>query len=598
MVQKLLKNIGLNYLSLNLRSVALARILVGFVLIFDWYYRFSNAFAFYTDAGVVPRGQAITNYTNPYYFSFLFTAGQPIYIYAFFILGLFCYLGFTFGYKTKINNILSWLFFISLSARTAVVSHAGDDLIRLFLFWLIFIPSHQFFSIDRLMTKLNSKSPETESVDDSVLSIAGLALIFQLTVMYVFTAVLKIHPIWNSEASAIYYALQLDQFLTWFGEIFRQMPYSILQLLTRITFVIELVFPLLIFIPWKNSNLRAIVIITFIGFHLGLFSVFNLGNFPWICMAYWLILTPSFFWDYLIEILKKRQTKTIVYYDPDCELCRKASFFIQHFLALKFVQIKSGNTNAGILKSIRQNNSWMIETANQNRIYNFNAFVHLVSISPFRFVTILLNTSVVRYFGQKAYLVISKNRKAYLSPLNFFKQIQNPNLSNSFIQVIVLFFITIAIYWNFATLKKDDNIVLPKPVEIVGSVFRLNQFWTMFAPFPTFDDGWVIVDAELFNGQKWDILNHRPVDYSRPESISGMYKDTMWRKYFINIRTREYEDYRLFLGRYLCRQWNNDHTGTEQVKTFKIYYLLESTQPYGQPMSQIVQEMLWSHQCF
>ncbi len=597
MVQSLLKKMGLGYLSLDLRSVALARVAVGFVLIFDWFYRFTNAFDFYTDAGLVPRGQAITNYTNPYYFSILFMAGKPIYIYVLFLIGLLFYLGFTFGYKTKLNNILSWVFFVSLSARTAVVSHAGDDLIRLCLFWFIFLPTYRFYSVDSTMTKLDSDGSVIEPNDHTILSIASLAFISQLIVMYVFTAVLKIHPIWNSEGSAIYYALGLDQFLTWFGEIFRQLPYPVLQLLTHFTFAIELIVPLLIFVPWKNSYLRGIAMITFIGFHFGLFTVFNLGNFPWICMAYWLVLTPTSFWNYLNEKLKRAQKNVIIYFDPECMLCRKMCFFLQNFLVLKFVDIKEGSAE-NILKSIHQNNSWVVKTTDNKKIYHFDAFIYLVSISPFKFLTFILNTSAVKSIGHKIYLQISSNRKKYLSGLNFFKPIKNPDFSHGFVQCIVLLFFVIAIYWNFATLKKDDDITLPKPVEIVGSIFRLHQFWTMFAPFPAMEDGWVITDGELVNGQKWDILNNQPVDYGKPESVSGMYKNTLWRKYFINIRTNEYQDYRLFLGRYLCREWNNHHEALQQVRTFKIYYLLEKNKPFGEPKSPIMNELLWSHACF
>ena len=593
MVQNFLKKLGLNYLSLDLRSVALARVLVGLVLICDWFYRFASAYDFYTDAGVVPRAQAITDFTNPYHFSILFMAGKPIYIYAIFLLGLIFYLGFTFGYKTKINNILSWVFFVSLSARTSIVTHGGDDLIRLFLFWMIFIPSHRFYSIDRLTAKIDIKTPDA----DSVLSIAGIALVCQLAMMYTITAVLKNHPVWNVDRSAVYYTLELDLFLTWFGEIFRQLPYPVLQLLTYFTFYAELVVPLFLFIPWKNSYFRVIAMTVFIGFHFTLFAVLNLGNFPWICMAYWLVLTPSGFWNYLTEKLKKLQTNTIIYYDPECKICRKACVFLQSFLILKFVELRAGHEDS-VLKLIRQNNSWVVETVDHRKLYRFDAFVYLVSVSPFGFLTILLQTAAVKYIGQKVYVLISGNRRKYLSALNFFKPTRNPDLSHVVIQSVVLFLFVIALLWNLTTLKKDDAIVLPKRIEIIGSYFRLNQLWKMFAPIPTLQDGWMITDGELLNGKKWDILNHRPVDYSRPGSISGMYKNTIWRKYFMNIQQTKHASYRLYLGKYLCREWNNNHSGSEQIKNFKIYYLLEESKPHGQIKSAITNQLLWSHKCF
>lgn len=598
MTEKFLRKIGLGYLAIDLRSLALARVAVGIVLIIDWFYRFTNAFDFYTDAGLVPRGQAITNYTNPYYFSFLFTAGKPIYIYVIFLIGLLCYLGFTFGYKTKINNILSWMFFVSLSARTAVVSHAGDDLIRLCLFWFIFLPSHKSFSIDSAMENLNENKTEPIAPENrSVLSIASIAIVLQLVVMYVFTAVLKIHPIWNSEASAIYYALELDQFLTWFGVIFRNLPFWLLQFMTRVTFVAELIVPLFVFMPWKNSFFRSVAIATFVSFHFGLFSVFNLGNFPWMCMAYWLILTPPVFWDYVLSKLQKYQSGTTIYFDPECTLCRKVCFILKTILVLKFVKVEPG-INSEVLKLIQKNNSWVISTSDSKQLFQFEALTHLISISPFKFLTPFFKLNFVQILGRRLYLRISTNRKTDLSVFKYIRAHKNPELSHWFFQAVVFSLLMIAIYWNFATLKKDDDITLSPSIEHIGSIFRLNQFWTMFAPFPTFEDGWVVTDGQLANGQKWDIYNNKEVTFDRPKSISSTYKNTLWRKYFINVRTKEYEDYRLFLGRYLCRQWNEHHETVDQVQTFKIFYMLDKSKPYGEPKSEIIPEMLWSHDCF
>lgn len=500
-----------SFLKLDLRSLALARILLGLVLIVDWFYRLTNSFDFYSDLGILPRGPSISQFSNPYFFSIFNMAGKPFYIYLLFLLGLLCYLGFTFGYKTKWSNILTWIFFVSLSARTPIVSHAGDDIVRLALFWFVFLPSHRFFSIDQALLDSNEKK-QTDLNQTSILNIASLALMLQLLMMYFFTAILKWHPIWHTEGSAIYYALQLDQFLTLFGDMFKKLPYGFFQFMTWIVLFVEVVFPLLFFVPWKNSFFRWLMIVAFVGFHFGLFMVFRLGFFPWACMAYWAVFIPSDFWDH-----------------------PKGRIF----------------------------NGWL------------NRMMDAISLKL---------------------ISLSKRYSNCIQPL---RPSQNLELSHWGVQILVSFFLIITIFWNYALLEKSGQNRIPKPIEVIGSVFRLHQQWSMFAPFPAMEDGWVITEGELFNGKKWDILNDKPVNFEEPTKMSDMFKNTLWRKYLINIRSNEYKDYRLYLGRFICRLWNDRHEKKEdQVNSFKIYYMLDMSKPYGEPKAPLEKEMLWSHGCF
>lgn len=279
----------LKFLNLDLRSLGLFRLLLGFVLLFDLLGRLFIINDFYTDFSAIPRGPLISDLSNSYFFSVFHLAGKSFYIYFLCFMAALSYLSLAIGYKTKIANFLSWFFFVSFSARAPILSHGGDDLIRLSLFWLFFLPSGSYFSIDQIKSKLKP--------NPSVLNLSSLVFVFQLITMYFFTALLKVHPRWMSEGSAIYYALELDQFLTSFGFLFRELTsLHLLKFLTQVTFWIELIVPFFIFIPIKNSIFRLISILTFIGFHFGLFLIFKLGTFPWICMIYWLALIPTDTW--------------------------------------------------------------------------------------------------------------------------------------------------------------------------------------------------------------------------------------------------------------------------------------------------------------
>ena len=69
-------------------------------------------------------------------------------------------------------------------------------------------------------------------------------------------------------------------------------PPSFLSFLTKSTLWLERCAPLFIFI----YPLRHIGAMLFITFHLGLFFTMRLGLFPFICIAGWIILIPTFVW--------------------------------------------------------------------------------------------------------------------------------------------------------------------------------------------------------------------------------------------------------------------------------------------------------------
>ena len=584
------------FLSLDTRSLALARVSIATVLIFDWIYRFLNSFDFYSDLGVLPRGPLIGELANPFFFSVFNSAGKPFYIYGLLLIGLIFHFGLLVGYRTKLSNILSWVFFISLSARMPIVSHAGDDLMRLALFWLIFLPTNQHFSVDRALADLNSQALPKHN--NSILNSASIAMMLQLIYMYFFTGLLKWHPVWTTEGSALYLALELEKFLTPVGELLRLLPYAVLQFLTHVILFSELTIPLLVFIPFKNHYMRFVSITTFVLFHLGLFATFKLGNFPWICIAYWMIFIPHHFWDFLLEKLKKKQTGIVVYFDPECALCKRMAYLLKTFLVLRFVQIEAG-VDEHIAKQIQQQNSWMIRDSENNFYSSYNGFLKLLESSLFSKLSFLLGSSVVRKIGNFIYLKVAGNRKKYLSFLNYFQFGQSLNYNlRWWTQVFIVVCFSVATFWNVALLDEDDSVKLNKPVEVIGSIFRLHQNWVMFAPFPASDDGWIVVEGNLKNGQIWDIFNDQIFTFEKPVSISNMHKNSLWRKYTSNLRTDEYEKYRLYFGRFLCRLWNDKNDGDNQVDTLKIYFMLDRTSKIGTPKNPLKPELLWSHGCF
>ena len=87
------------------------------------------------------------------------------------------------------------------------------------------------------------------------------------------------------------------------------------------------------------------------------------------------------------------------------------------------------------------------------------------------------------------------------------------------------------------------------------------------------------------------------LSWEKPRYIPSTFKNERWREYLHNIRQEKYADQRLYLGRYICREWNERHGSDEQLETFQITYMREETPPDSHPSSP-EGAVLWEHRCF
>jgi len=176
-----------DFLSLDKRSLALFRILLGLVIIYDLYTRFLDLEPHYSDDGIFPRywlldkqtylmnGDLILNFhfisgdfriqVKHYFILFYFilfnqtNTTQRILFIIHFMLAIF----FVFGYHSKLNSIFLWILQNSLINRTTLTMHGGDFYIRSILFWTIFLPVSDCFSIDSAFERILSENQKNKN---------------------------------------------------------------------------------------------------------------------------------------------------------------------------------------------------------------------------------------------------------------------------------------------------------------------------------------------------------------------------------------------------------------------------------------------------
>ena len=181
----------------------------------------------------------------------------------------------------------------------------GDTLMRMVLFWSMFIPLGRVWSLDAIWKARRKKasSENSSSVQADVeanesnylVSFGTGCLILQLCFMYWFAGIAKLNEHWF-DGTAMEYVLRLEIYVHPFGSWLLNFP-LLLKVVTYGTLVLELFGPLLLFIPVWNHWFRLLVIAAFWSLHIGIDLSIDVGMFSVNSMAVWLVLLPSFVWD-------------------------------------------------------------------------------------------------------------------------------------------------------------------------------------------------------------------------------------------------------------------------------------------------------------
>lgn len=282
----------MRYLSFDLRALALLRMCIATVLIIDLSIRLTDLEAFYTNTGAVPLSMLFEHSWNRYAISFHTISGLWIVQLFLFLWAGVCAFLLLIGYRTRLFTFLSWLLLLSLHNRNPFILQGGDDLLRMVLFWGMFIPWGMRYSCDRLL----QGTPDLP-VPPTISSLATFAYLLQICYIYTGSALLK-GPEWDTDFTALYYAYSLDQIAYPVTKYLYYYP-ELLKNLTRMAYYFELLVPLLFFVPLRHGWFRLAGVAAIAMFHLLNACTLFIGLFPLIGVVTVTGLLPSFVMDKL-----------------------------------------------------------------------------------------------------------------------------------------------------------------------------------------------------------------------------------------------------------------------------------------------------------
>lgn len=257
---------------IDTRSLAVFRIVAGILIVVDVCLRFRNFNFFYTDEGVFPVSLAQSIATDNAV-SIFYISGDPTVTFLLFVLHILVGVQLLLGYHTRLASVLAFLFVVSLDLRAPLVTSYADILFRHLLFWGMFLPLGERYSLDAI--RANSSRAETYT------GLAGAFILLQIVFMYIVNGSHKIpwREDWLSGLSMTG-ILHYDSVSWLLGPYLREFP-LVMQAGSVMWYTLMLGSPMLLLLAGRARYFGAI---TYASGHLFMAATVRIGAFPYVAL--------------------------------------------------------------------------------------------------------------------------------------------------------------------------------------------------------------------------------------------------------------------------------------------------------------------------
>lgn len=595
--------------SLDLRSIALFRVLLAGLLLWDLALRSQSLTAFYTDEGVLPRDLWL-QVSNSLHWSLHAASGEPLWQTLLFCLSAVFAMGLLVGYQTRFMVIASFVLLASLVNRNPLILQGGDQLLVVMCFWAMFLPLNARWSLDAALQPERKNQPNAPRFQANqpqlYFSMATIAVILQVLYLYVFTALLKTGDAWTVRFDAAFYAVSLDQLATPIGIWAREFP-TLLAIATVYVLAVEFIAPALVLAPFKWPSLRLIGLALLASLHVGFLLMMHIGLFPLIDFMALLLLLPSAVWLWLHKRYQaskrcQRIQRIRIYYDEDCGFCLKMCLVLREMLLNPEVPILTAQSNPAVFAIMQKHNSWVITDEHEQPHIHWHAMRLLFAQRwPFKPISWVMGIKPLMAAGNAVYGWIAINRgtmgnvTAWALPWRTIRL--KPTLLGSVVAAYFLVAVTVLNITYLPGLSRYQPTFIEQSIRTV----RLDQYWNMFAPYPLTATSFVQIPGKLRSGKAVNVYPATEVDptWQPPVYLASTFNGYRWRKYLGNVASHKNNAVRKGYGSYLCNQYNKNTKplASTQLATFEIWNVSLTTNTSGEPRNR-TRKQLWRHWCF
>ena len=307
-------------IGIDTRALAAFRMLAGLLIVGDVISRARNFSFYYTDDGVL-SASLTQRLTSDGAFSVFYYTTDPTVMAGIFVVTALVGVVLTLGYQTRVMTVVAFLLVISFDHQNPLVTSYADVLFRLLLFWAIFLPLGERWSIDALLAATESSEDETEarSGDESgehvdergehvderdrasaesgprrmVVGLASAAILTQMITMYVVNGIHKARSDMWGTTDVAPLVLGIDEMTFLLGDFMRQFP-TLLGYGGVLWYYMMLTAWALVLLRGKA---RIAFVALFVGGHMSFAVTVRIGAFAYVALAGLLLFLPPSFWD-------------------------------------------------------------------------------------------------------------------------------------------------------------------------------------------------------------------------------------------------------------------------------------------------------------
>lgn len=626
------------YLAIDPRAASLFRITLAALLVADALRHWAEASFIYSNDGVLSNHHHLYRPSSGDLFSFFHAFSSLREVSLLFALGLGCHLLLLVGYRARLFALLSLLFVTSRGARIPLVENGGYIVVNLACLWACFLPLGARFSVDAWRRGWRSKK-ET-SIEDFALeargapdrrpvrSIAGLAVVANLGVIYLFNVLNKSGHIWR-EGAAVHYVLHIDRMVTGVGVFVREhAPEALLKAADYGTLAVEATLCVLILSPYGRRLTRPLAIALIVALHTTLGVFMRLGPFSWALLAWSPVLLLPIHFDRMHRFYAARSAGCELGVDvtsPFALAFARVVARLDHGRRVAIVALPETNAGPPAMLVARpagapRDAPWSTSAADIARLVAdalpFGRWLHrVVQLATFGLFdrTIALAfarpAQISRFFGLTTrpapdarpsaalarrmvkagvaarevvagYLVVCAILQTWIENKIILKSIPPPLKEGQELRPDER-------WWYDKTKALLGGRVIPlKPerspefLQLTIAYLRIFQGWGMFAPNPIREDGVLAVDALTIDGRHLDPLTGRAPDLdltdSRGEGLSQLRQD-----YGNRIRLDRNEGYRDGLRDYIVRLPERTGDPKDEIVSVDVYWVRDDCPPPG-----------------
>jgi predicted DCC family thiol-disulfide oxidoreductase YuxK len=425
--------------------------------------------------------------------------------------------------------------------------------------------------------------------------------------VYFFSALLKTGVEWVRDGTGIYYALHNDQVAFGLASLWRDW-HGFTGVLTHYVWWLELIGPILALSPLWFAGFRTLVVVALIAMEIGFMFNLRIGLFPFISSLSLIAILPSSVMDFLWCSEKKNKPLIQMYFDKQCIFCEKTCYLLRYLLGLN-ATISAAQDDKQIGPILERENSWVVVDEHGVQRLRWEALVFVVKASD-RFLWVAKLMAKAGAGGDRVYNWIGDHRYGFGNLTARWMPWRKTYPRIGMLSSVFVAVLAALLFWqNLSSIKiwnpvhgidtgvtRGYRIPAPKFFDPLYRGLRLEQYWSMFAPYPQKNDGWFIQPGVLVNGQLVNISADEIELPSAERPVSSeQFKSYRWRKYMNFLWLKRNADYRKPYGAWVCRDWSSRHDKSEQLLAFNMYFIKDRTLPPGREAAKTSHRLLRYH---